>query len=129
MVLKVKVKEIDTSSLGSGGRIVELKNSYDDTILTPHRPASNTEFTAKSYLGFLDPLNNELGAIHIDLPPLKFAKFMKGNGTVKNTKQKLVKLSDLSCLSENFTILDIPSIDPLNQRAQKLLLSSSPVFA
>ncbi len=85
-MLKVKVKDVDTSRLGSGGRTLSVKPKRGDSFLTPTRPYSKPEFTAKSYLGFRGTLDGYLGAIQIDIRGNRYEKFKRRNGTVRRIR-------------------------------------------
>ena len=122
MTFTVKVKDIDTSLLGSGGRTLSIKPRHKPNFTTPTYPFSKPDFTAKSYLGFRGVFNGNLGVIPIDIRGQRYVKFSHNNGTVKYIRRTITKFSDKMCFNENFTVLDVNPENPTNQKIQKLYL-------
>lgn len=122
MIKTVKLRTIDTSCHGSGGRILSVQVKGKSNFETPTRPISIPEFKAKQFLAFRGTLNGHLGAEQIDLKGERFARFMKMNGTVKRVRRTLTKFADLTCCFENFPIFDVPALSPDSDVALKLIL-------
>ena len=120
MITDVKVNSIDQSVAGTGGRTLTVKRKSEGGFETPSRPYSLPEFIAKSYLGFRGTLDGYLGAVQIDLHGSRLDHFNSINGMYDRTRRTLIKYSDLTSCFDNFVILDVPPVNPLDDRALRI---------
>jgi hypothetical protein len=125
MTFSVKVGDIDTSLIGTGGRILSIKPNQREGFTTPTRPFSKPEFIAKSYLAFRGTLDGHLGAVQIDIRGNeRYNAFLQNNGAVRTIRRRMIKFSDLTCCFENFLVLDVPPESPEHQRILKLYIEN-----
>ena len=105
MSVSVKVRDVDTSYLGTGGRTLKIKTKHDQSIFTPVSTFSRKEMVAKSELAFSGTFENNIGAIQIDIKGERYKRFLKNNGTVKDVQRTITRYSDVSCCFDNFLVL------------------------
>lgn len=75
-ISKIKIKDIDTTLATKGGRVLEIRCG-SRSFLTPTRPLSATEISAKSYLGYRGEIRSDIAAIAVDFSGKRKELFLK----------------------------------------------------
>lgn len=107
-ISKIKIKDIDTTLATKGGRVLEIRCG-SRSFLTPTRPLSATEISAKSYLGYRGEIRSDIAAIAVDFSGKRKELFLKKNGALSNSEKLLQSYSDAAY---NLPSMPIIQIDP-----------------
>lgn len=110
-MLEINVSHIDETLASKGARSLDVRISSSLSFMTPTRPISVKEASAKNFLGYRGEVDAPLSAYPMDLKTgNRFEKFSRNNGFIKDEKRALQSFLYSNYKRPCFTILQLPPL-------------------
>lgn len=105
----IRIEDVDTSMSSRGGRVLTVKVG-SHSFQTPTRPFSVMEIGAKSFLGYRGTIQSDVAMLPVDFLGKRKEYFLKNNGVLHKTEQKLQSHVDSSISVPSIPVIQM---DPL----------------